>query len=271
MPRQKTGRPLGRPALYSADERPVTVSLRIPHDLAAQLKRYASLHRQSVTELLLDGLKWRLGELEYYGNTETSTEGLGESDHTAALHEIRAMLVSQGTQLTTLTQALTQRPVVSPPGTYYSNTAKEPSAQQSPPQPEHEASNTVLQQSHATPPRTEEPAAAPVETVSAVPRPAPDTSAIVPPHPRRGRPPGAMRQHILTFLETHAEGMTAEGIRAALSLEPGQSIGDTLQGMRRRGVVTTQGRGPGMRYFAPQKAPPASPLHTGCVPGVGCA
>jgi hypothetical protein len=131
MPRQKTGNPLGRPPLYQDDERPVTVSLRIPHDLAAQMKRYASLHRQSVTELLLDGLKWRIGvddprdlagapspltahdENKYYGNAEMSP---------TVLEEIREALAHQNTQLHALTQALEQRVVVAPPETYNSNT-----------------------------------------------------------------------------------------------------------------------------------------------------
>src|SRR6266849_9848595 len=129
MPRQKTGRPLGRPPLYHDDERPVTVSLRIPHDLAAQMKRYASRHRQSVTELLLDGLKWRIGESdtrgfgmamppqtaqgenEYYGNTEISSEVLRATDHTAVLEEIRTALASQALQLHALAQAFEQHSV----------------------------------------------------------------------------------------------------------------------------------------------------------------
>jgi hypothetical protein len=71
---------LGRPFTYqSEEERPVTVSLRVPRDLYDQMSRYASRHRQSVTELLLDGLKWRLeqddprtqalSDLSYYDNT----------------------------------------------------------------------------------------------------------------------------------------------------------------------------------------------------------
>jgi hypothetical protein len=71
---------LGRPFTYQTeDERPVTVSLRIPHDLHERMSRYAGRHRQSVTELLLDGLKWRLeqedprqqsiSDLSYYDNT----------------------------------------------------------------------------------------------------------------------------------------------------------------------------------------------------------
>ena len=153
MPRQKTGKPLGRRPVYQEEsERPVTVSLRIPRDLEAQMKRYASLHRQSVTELLLDGLKWRISEGEYYSNTETSAEGLGACDHTVVLHEIR-------TALQALTQALEHRPAVSPPNPYYSNTAKSPVGEQSTPEPlqegesgqppqerDGERSNTVLQE-----------------------------------------------------------------------------------------------------------------------------
>src|SRR6266446_10689294 len=70
----------GRPFTYqSEDERPVTVSLRIPRDLHDRMSRYAARHRQSITELLLDGLKWRLeqddprqqsiSDLSYYDNT----------------------------------------------------------------------------------------------------------------------------------------------------------------------------------------------------------
>jgi len=41
----------GRPFTYqSEDERPVTVSLRIPRDLHERMSRYASIHRRSVTE-----------------------------------------------------------------------------------------------------------------------------------------------------------------------------------------------------------------------------
>src|SRR6266516_5385023 len=70
----------GRPFTYqSEDEKPVTVSLRIPRDLYDRMSRYAARHWQSVTELLLDGLTWRLeqddprresiGEMSYYDNT----------------------------------------------------------------------------------------------------------------------------------------------------------------------------------------------------------
>ena len=56
-----------------------------------------------------------------------------------------------------------------------------------------------------------------------------------------------MRQRILTLLSEHQEGLNAEQLRA--HLHPEKPIGDTLQGMRKAGVVTTQGQGRDMRYF----------------------
>ena len=46
----------GRKPMYqSEDEKPIMVSLRIPRDLAEQLKDYAALHRQSITDVVIDG------------------------------------------------------------------------------------------------------------------------------------------------------------------------------------------------------------------------
>ena len=61
-----------------------------------------------------------------------------------------------------------------------------------------------------------------------------------------------MRQRILTLLQDHPEGLSAEEIRVYLKAE--KPIGDTLQGMRRNGVVTAQGQGRDMRYFRGTKA-----------------
>jgi hypothetical protein len=130
MARQKTGRQVGRPSLYREGEEPVTVSLRIPHDLAAQMKRYAKMHSQSATALLLDGLKWRLEEgdprglgiaiprtreeetQEHYSNTAIG-EQLGET-----LQAIRTVVERQEAQLAALTQALVAMG-------HYGNTANE--------------------------------------------------------------------------------------------------------------------------------------------------
>jgi hypothetical protein len=61
------------------------------------------------------------------------------------------------------------------------------------------------------------------------------------------RPPGgAIRQCILTLLSQHGEGLSAEEIRVHLKAET--PIGETLQGMRKAGIIKTHGRGKAMRY-----------------------
>jgi len=76
---------LGRPFVYqSKDEAPVTVSLRLPRDLHDRMKRYASRHRQSVTELLLDGLTWRLEQ----GDPRPQSMTRAESYDNTVLHEL---------------------------------------------------------------------------------------------------------------------------------------------------------------------------------------
>ena len=51
-----TGRPRGRPKTKDYE----TLVARVPGDLAEQVKRYAERHRQSVSELIRDGLEWRI-------------------------------------------------------------------------------------------------------------------------------------------------------------------------------------------------------------------
>ncbi len=63
---------------------------------------------------------------------------------------------------------------------------------------------------------------------------------------RAGRPRGKMSQRILTLLAEHQEGLNAEEIRTYLKVST--PIGDTLQGMKRTGAVSVQGKGKGMRY-----------------------
>ena len=58
---------------------------------------------------------------------------------------------------------------------------------------------------------------------------------------------GDMRRRILDLLYDHQEGLSSEQLRAFL--KPEKPIGDTLQGMRRQGVVRTEGSGKAMRYF----------------------
>jgi hypothetical protein len=78
-----------------------------------------------------------------------------------------------------------------------------------------------------------------------------ETPGKTPAQRQAGRPRGTMRQRILEVLADHPEGLGAEQIRAYLTLPPGQSIGDTLQGMRRQHAVRTEGEKREMRYFLP--------------------
>lgn len=75
MAYKPTGRPVGRPKTKEYQ----TISLKIPDDLLDRVKRYAGLHRQSISELIRDGLEWRITEgdpgwqplpdVRYSGNT----------------------------------------------------------------------------------------------------------------------------------------------------------------------------------------------------------
>jgi hypothetical protein len=99
-----TGRPKGHPKKYHAEEeKPITISLRVPRELVVPLRRYAAQHRQSMSELLLDGLRWRLSEGAPRGNglafppagVETDKpyyDNTGEQGR--VLREVHAMLAS---------------------------------------------------------------------------------------------------------------------------------------------------------------------------------
>ena len=68
------------------------------------------------------------------------------------------------------------------------------------------------------------------------------------PAPRKGgRPWSVMGQRIVALLGEHSEGLSAEQIRAFL--QPEKPLGDTLQSLRKRQKVRTQGTGKDLRYF----------------------
>jgi hypothetical protein len=75
-----TGNPVGRPKTKEYS----TLLARVPQDLVDRVKRYASVHRSTIAELIRDGLEWRITEgdprsaflydmnlNEYSSNTET--------------------------------------------------------------------------------------------------------------------------------------------------------------------------------------------------------
>jgi hypothetical protein len=86
MARQKTGNEVGRPKTYlSEDEKPVTVSLRIPRPVYEQAQKYVSLHRTTMTEVLLDGLRLRL-------ETPADPRDIILSDDNTVMQELQDMI-----------------------------------------------------------------------------------------------------------------------------------------------------------------------------------
>src|SRR5262245_19044292 len=76
----------GRPFEYQTDvDRPVTVSLRIPRDLYNRMEAYRRMHQQSITELLLDGLKLRL-------DTPADPRDILLSDDNTVIQEVQGMI-----------------------------------------------------------------------------------------------------------------------------------------------------------------------------------
>src|SRR6266496_2017791 len=77
----------GRPPVYqSKDEKPVTVSLRIPRDVYEQAQKYARMrHPMTLTDLLLDGLRLRL-------ETPADPRDIILSDDNTVIRELQEMI-----------------------------------------------------------------------------------------------------------------------------------------------------------------------------------
>jgi hypothetical protein len=78
---------IGRPFTYHSDEeRPVTISLRIPRDLYEQARRYVAMrHPMTLTDLLRDGLRLRLDILS------DPSDMILSADNTV-IQEVQAMI-----------------------------------------------------------------------------------------------------------------------------------------------------------------------------------
>jgi hypothetical protein len=129
----------GRPFTYQSDEeRPVTISLRVPKELHTRLDRYAKQHRQHISELLIDGIEWRIGDGDprglgdgtgtknpqmYYGNTENDVLAQIRADNERVLQEVIHGFAQQESQLESLLRALERQKPLGSNGAYSSNTA----------------------------------------------------------------------------------------------------------------------------------------------------
>jgi hypothetical protein len=113
------------------DEKPVTISMRLPKELHTRLEQYATQHRQSISELVRDGLEWRLSEGDPRGLGVVSTkddEAYYMSNTANALADMRQALARQETQIQALVQALERQTTEGSNGLVVSNTDTAPNS-----------------------------------------------------------------------------------------------------------------------------------------------
>jgi hypothetical protein len=112
---------------------------RVPAELAELVKRYAAERGQlPVSELIREGLEWRIGDGDPRGTGMYLSQPIGMSEKVYSsntekalgirvaeeLQEIRALLVQQGEQIQALTQALERKVEAGGNRMYSSNTKK---------------------------------------------------------------------------------------------------------------------------------------------------
>ena len=196
---------MARPPKYaSEEEKPVSVTLRLPRNLYNQAQQHARRRQTTLTELVREGLQMRL-------ETPTDPRDILATQEITVMQELRQMIAAevQAALAAQTPEATAPRQRADTSKTqHYSNATQE---QPSGPEPAHSL----------------------------------DTE---PAHPRKGgRPSSPERQQILALLAEHPEGLSAEQIRVYIKAE--KALGDTLQGMKRHGVVTTHGSGKALRYL----------------------
>jgi hypothetical protein len=83
MAKKSTGRPVGRPVgTRTATVELETLSFKAPKEFVERVRTYAKEHKQSVSEMVRDGLMWRLEDdpLSYRYGTVTSGETAHEEN-----------------------------------------------------------------------------------------------------------------------------------------------------------------------------------------------
>jgi hypothetical protein len=194
----------GRPFVYQEEEeRPVTVSLRVPRDLYTQLQRYVHVRPQmTMTEFLLDAARLKL-------ETPTDPRDVILSDDNTVIQEVQEMIrTAVQAEIGKLRDFM--GPHVSTLGII---PAPEPSVE--PVAGLSQDNNTVIQQGVL--------------------------------QRKGGRKRSPEGQQVLDVLAAHPEGLSAEQIRGMLT--PSRPLGDILGGMKKTGVVRTEGAGKQVRYF----------------------
>jgi hypothetical protein len=212
-----------KPVYQSDDEKPVMLSLRIQRDLADKLKRYAERHRQSITDVVIDGIQIRL-------ETPADPRDLILSDDNTVLQEvqemIRAAVQAEIGKLNTFMESASGALKLTP-------------APEAPPEPApallHD-SNTAIQEVEGIP--LVDPSGISYD----------DNTVIQKQAPKRPGRQSTVRQPIIDLLRQHPEGLTAVQIKVHLGID--KNIGDTLAGMVRQHHLDKKGSGQAVRYLA---------------------
>ena len=247
-----TGRARGRPKTKEY----VTLMARVPQDLVEQVQRYARLHRQTISELIRDGLEWRITEgdpstvLAYDTYREGPQEFLSDRNETP----LDLLLEDTGSAERESLLSDTNREVVE---TILSDTHGDDALPSATLEPAMEIilSYTNRDAAYLSDTNTGDVIMSDTKAVSADMMSDTNSPLAETAPPRRvGRAPGPLRQRIVALLDEHPEGLTAEGLRSALDLDQGSRIGDVLQGMRRSGAVVVRGEGRTRRYCAAPEA-----------------
>jgi hypothetical protein len=214
MPYKHTGRDVGRPKTYQRDEeRPVTVSVRIPRDVYDRVERYVQRHPgMTLTEFLLDGAQLRL-------DTPADPRDLILSDDNTVMREVQEMIrAAVQAEVGTLREFM---------GRQLSTPAPEAAPQPVPELPHDD--NTVIQEGRE---QTHEDQGAP-----------PPGGPVLEATPQGQRPgrPRNRRSRILALLQAHPRGLTEEQLTAELRAR--QTIGPLLADLVREHEVTQRSRG----------------------------
>jgi hypothetical protein len=80
---------MARPPKYATeDDKPVSVTFRIPRDLYDKAQQHAHMRQTTLTELVLDGLRWRL-------ETPTDPRDILATQDSTVMQELRQMIADE--------------------------------------------------------------------------------------------------------------------------------------------------------------------------------
>jgi hypothetical protein len=213
----------GRPFAYqSENEKPVTVSVRLPREVYTQVERYVKRYPgMTLTEFMLDGIRLRL-------DTPADPRDILLSDDNTVMQEVQEMIRAAVQREVGKLSAFMPPHVSTPGSTPVREEPAEPMADLS------YYDNTILR-----------------EIEEAAPQDAPsissdDNTVLQENTSRRPGRRSTLRQPIIDLLREHPQGLTAVQMKVHLGVT--KNIGDTLAGMVRDGLLAKQGSGNAVWY-----------------------